>query len=303
MAAPIPGTPIPPPNLNRPRLFGDEADDHVEIAGLKSNFSADAYSLLLQASWWTIIVGFVVAILLTNLVFAGVFLLVGGVANVAPGSFRDAFFFSVQTLSTLGYGQMYPSSTGAEVTILVESMVSLLETTLVTGLVFAKFSRPIARVMFSSPAVISNVDGIPTLQFRAANARGNHIVDAQASLVLIRWEQTAEGKSLYRMHDLELVRSRSQAFKNTWLVMHRITERSPLHGVAAESALALDLELAVTLMGTDGTTSQTIHASHSYTADELRFGERFLDMLEDLPEGRLRVNYANFNLTEKAASS
>jgi inward rectifier potassium channel len=300
MPTPIPATPIPPPNLNRPRFFGDEENDRVEIAGLKSNFSADAYTLLLQARWWTIIVGFVGAVLLTNLVFALVFQLIGGVANAAPGSFRDAFFFSVQTLSTLGYGQMYPVSNGAQIGILIESMVSLLETTLVTGLVFAKFSRPIARVMFSGQAVISKVDGIPTLQFRAANARGNHIVDAQASLVLIRWEQTAEGKSLYRIHDLDLVRSRSQAFKNTWLVMHRITEDSPLHGVTPEVATSLDLEVAVTLMGTDGTTSQTVHASHSYTADELRFGERFTDMLEDLPEGRLRVNYQNFNRTEKA---
>jgi inward rectifier potassium channel len=300
MSAPIPGRPIPPPNLNRPRFFGDEANNRVEIAGLRSNFSADAYTLMLQASWWTIILGFVAAILITNLIFAEIFQRIGGVTNAIPGSFRDAFFFSVQTLSTLGYGQMYPSSDGAQIGILVESMVGLLETTLVTGLVFAKFSRPIARVMFSDLAVISTVDGIPTLQFRAANARGNHIVDAQASLVLIRWEQTAEGKALYRMYDLDLVRGRSQAFKNTWLVMHRITERSPLYGVTRERALELDLELAVTLMGTDGTTSQTIHASHSYTADELRFAERFRDMLEDLPEGRLRVNYANFNLTEKA---
>jgi inward rectifier potassium channel len=299
MPDPIPATPIPPPNLNRPRFFGDEENNRVEIAGLKSNFTADAYTLLLQARWRTIILGFVLMVLVSNLVFAAYFYFVGGVANAAPGSFKDAFFFSVQTLSTLGYGQMYPVSTAAEMGIWVESMLSLLEVTLVTGLVFAKFSRPIARVMFSTPAVISAVDGVPTLQFRAANARGNHIVDAQASLVLIRWEKTAEGKALYRIHDLELVRSRSQAFKNTWLVMHRITDSSPLHGVTAEGALALDLELAVTLMGTDGTTSQTIHASHSYTADELRFGERFLDMLEDLPEGRLRVNYQNFNRTEK----
>ena len=299
MPAPIPATPIPPPNLNRPRFFGDDDGDKIEIAGLKSQFTSDVYSLLLRARWRTIILGYVLAIAVTNVLFAVLFWLIGGVANAAPGSFRDAFFFSVQTLSTLGYGQMYPVSTGAEMGIWIESMISLLETTLVTGLVFAKFSRPIARVMFSEVAVISKVDGIDTLQFRAANARGNHIVDAQASLVLIRWEQTAEGKAVYRMHDLDLVRGRSQAFKNTWLVMHRITERSPLQGVTAESATALDLELAVTLMGTDGTTSQTIHASHSYTADELRFGERFLDMLQDLPEGRLRVDYANFNRTEK----
>jgi inward rectifier potassium channel len=302
MPAPIPATPIPPPNLNRPRFFGDD-DDRVEVAGLKSHFSEDAYSLLLRARWWTILLGFVVMIAFTNLIFALLFWRIGGVANAAPGSFRDAFFFSIQTLSTLGYGQMYPVSSGAEMGIWLESMISLLETTLVTGLVFAKFSRPVARVMFSELAVISKVDGVPTLQFRAANARGNHIVDAQATLVLIRWEQTAEGKALYRIHDLDLVRNRSQAFKNTWLVMHRITERSPLQGVTAESATALDLELAVTLMGTDGTTSQTIHASHSYTADELRFGERFRDMLEDLPEGRLRVDYANFNLTEKVGES
>ena len=292
-----PSTPIPPPNTQRPTIFGADAS-RFEAARLRPDFWADAYTLLLEVKWSALILGFVALVLATNVIFGGAFALLGGVINARPGSFRDAFFFSVQTLSTLGYGQMYPMSTAAQWLVLIESMIGLLQMTLVTGLVFAKFSRPIARVMFSKPAVISVVDGVPTLQLRAANARGNHVVDAEATLSLIRWERTVEGNALYRMHDLKLARGRSPAFKNTWLIMHRITEGSPLHGLTADRAVELDLELAVTLIGIDGTTSQTIHASHSYVAQDLRFGERFIDMLHDLPGGRLRLDYANFDRTE-----
>jgi inward rectifier potassium channel len=290
--------PVPPPTLDRPTSFG--ADERIEVAGLKADIWADAYTLLLGAKWRYIILGYVLVAVLTNIVFGFVFLFFGGVANAHPGSFKDAFVFSVQTLSTLGYGPMYPASDASNAVVGIEWVVGLLEATLVTGLVFAKFSRPVARIMFSKYAVVSSVDGIPTLQFRTGNARGNHIVDAEATLVLIRWEQTAEGRSLYRMHDLKLVRSRSPAFKNTWMVLHHVTEHSPLFGLDAASAAALDIELATTVTGIDGTTSQTVHASHSYVADDLRFGERFVDMVSDLPGGRLHINYAKFDETEKA---
>ena len=153
-------------------------------------------------------------------------------------------------------------------------------------------------MLFSQSAVISNLDGVPTLQFRTANARGNHVVAAEATVALIRWEETAEGRALYRMHDLPLIRAKSPAFKNTWLLMHRITPDSPLHGMTPESTVELDIEIAVTLMGIDGTTAQTIHANHSYVAEDLRYGQRFVDMLSDMPGGGFQIDYTKFDLTE-----
>lgn len=298
MSDPVTSHAVPPPVRDRPTIFGQE--DRVKVVGLRRSFRDDAYSLLLEASWTRIIVGFVAVILVTHLGFALLYSVSGGIAGVRPGMFRDYFFFSVQTLGTIGYGQMYPTSDAAEMLVFVESFLGLFLTALTTGLVFSKFSLPLARVMFSQNAVISSVDGVPTLQFRTANARANHVVAAEANVALVRWEETSEGKALYRMHELALVRGKSPAFRNTWLLMHKITPQSPLHGLTPEQAIELDLEIAVTLVGIDGTTSQTIHANHSYVAQDLRFSSRFADMLSDTPGGGFQVDYTKFDVVEPA---
>lgn len=288
--------PTPPPR--RPTIFGDRGGG-TEVIGLKSNLFADAYNLLLRVSWLTVILGFIGLFLGTNVLFGALYAVVGGVEHARPGNFRDAFFFSVQTLGTIGYGEMYPTGDGAQFLVTAEVMIGILQMALVTGLVFSKFSRPVARVMFSKNVVVAPIDDQPTLMLRAANARGNNVVDAEAILALIRWEITPEGTSLYRIHDLKLVRHRSPAFRNTWLLMHRIDEDSPLFGATEQGLRDQNVELALTLIGMDGTTSQNIHASYSYLAEDFRFGERFADMLSDLPGGGIRLDFTKFDVTEK----
>ncbi|MGK7957105.1 MAG: ion channel, partial [Crocosphaera sp.] len=147
-----------------------------------------------------------------------------GIANAEQGSFKDAFFFSIQTLSTVGYGSMYPQSLYAQILVTIEIWVGLLLLTILTGLMFARFSRPTAKVLFSNVAVICPYNGIPTLMIRTANRRDNRILEAQIRLCFILNEVSEEGYQLRRFYDLELLRSQTPVFDLSWLVMHPIDQ-------------------------------------------------------------------------------
>ena len=233
-----------------------------------------------------------------NLVFACAYAVLGGVANARPGSFADAFFFSVQTMGTIGYGQMHPVSLAANLLVTCEAVFGLLLTALVTGLVFAKFSSVRPRVVFARKAVITRINGVPTLIVRISNERGNYIAEVEVRLVLLRTERTREGKTFYRMHDLLPVRARAPAFSRGLAAMHTIDESSPLHGATAESLRDSDAELIVTLLGIDVTTGQYLHARCSYLDDEILLGHRFVDMLTELPDGRMQLDLSRFHQVE-----
>src|SRR5262249_25294121 len=163
--------------------------------------------------------------LLLNAVFACLYLAIGGVGNAKPGSFADVFFFSVQTMGTIGYGQMFPQSFLANCLVVVEAVLGLLVTAVATGLGFTKFSQSTARILFSRHVTITPWDGVPTLMFRVSNERGNQIIEAQLRVVLIRTEKTREGVTFYRMVDLPLTRDRSPAFTRSWSCMHVIDDK------------------------------------------------------------------------------
>src|SRR5256885_12528598 len=279
----------------------DVAESSYVIVGMPAAKARDIYHSLLRASWpWTLAI-IVTAFLFANLIFAALYLLSDGIANARPGSLVDAFFFSVETMGTVGYGELYPKTPFAHVLMVAEVLCSLLFIATVTGLVFAKFSRPTARILFSRWAIVSKMDGAPVFMFRVANARGNLVVATEFQVVLIRTELTKEGQTVYRMHDLHLTRPRVPTLTRTYLALHRIDERSPLYGATAETIVRDEVQLVVALTGIDGTTSQTIYAGHDYLADDIRFGVRFADMLSDLPDGRLRVDFARFDELVPAA--
>jgi len=286
---------------DRPRVFDPESRT-TELIGRPRATFRDAYHLLISAPWWVDLAVIAAIFLAVNLVFAGLYLAVGGVAEARPGSFADAFFFSVQTLATIGYGQMHPVSAGANVLVTVEALFGLVITALATGLVFARFSVVRPRFVFARVAVVTVLDGVPTLVVRVGNERGSYIVDAAVRLVLLRTERTAEGATLYRMRDLTPIRERSPAFARGWTVMHAIDGSSPLHGATPESLRASDSELLVTLVGVDGTSGQYVHARHSYLDDEILFGRRYVDMVTELPDGRIRIDLRRFHEVEPDAA-
>jgi inward rectifier potassium channel len=256
----------------------------------------DLYHKLLTVSWagfFGLLALFYVAF---NLFFAALYLLIGsGIGNARPGSFADAFFFSVQTMATIGYGQMYPQSLAANLLVCLEVLLGLCGLALATGMIFARFARPTAKVLFSRVAVITPHDGVPTLMFRAANQRRNQILEAQVSVSLLRDERSAEGTSMRRFHDLALMRARTPMFALTWVVLHRIDESSPLYRATAETLAAENAEIVVALVGFDATFAQTVHARYSYVARDIVWNRRFADVLHFDRDGRRVVDLRRFH--------
>jgi inward rectifier potassium channel len=284
--------------MPRSRYVGRDAADSVVRHGLLAA-RGDWYHRLVGTTWPRFLGALAGGYFAVNALFACAYLAVpGAVAHARAGSFTDAFFFSVQTLATIGYGTMYPQTFYANVVVALESTVGILSLALLTGLTFAKFSRPTARVLFTRSAIVTVRDGTPSLLFRMANARRTQIVEAHARVILARQERTHEGEAVRRLYDLTLVRGETPVFALTWTAIHPITPASPLHGATPESLAADDVEIVVTLVGIDETLSQTVHARWSYLPEDIRWGGRFADVLSFLPDGRRRVDYTRFDHVE-----
>jgi inward rectifier potassium channel len=284
------------------RRFG--AGREVVALGLRAQPLRDVYLWLLTSSWRRFFALVLAAYLGANAVFAVGYLALGDAIEAArPGHFGDAFFFSVQTMATIGYGKMAPRGLGANALVTLEALVGLLGLALVTGVVFAKFSRPTARVRFSAVAAVASFDGVPSLLFRMGNERGNQIAEASVHLVLLREERTAEGETVRRAHELRLRRDRSAFFALTWTVIHPITPDSPLHGETPESFAAKGSDLIVSLTGYDDAFAQTVHVRHAYAPDQVRWGERFVDVLTTLEDGRSAIDYRLFDETRPAGDA
>jgi inward rectifier potassium channel len=292
------------PPQDAQRILDRDGRINIVRTGAPNSFVGDLYHFLLIASWLRLLALFVLSYLAANAVFAGLYVLGGdSIEGARPGSFADAFFFSVQTMATIGYGKMVPRTLWAHTLVTVESFVGLMGLALATGMIFAKFSRPTARVLFSRHAVITTRDGVPCLMFRMANQRGNQIVEARIHVVLARNETTLEGESLRRLYDLEMMRAQNALFALSWTAIHPLIEDSPLHRATPESLAADEAEIIVSLTGLDETFSQTVHARHSYVADEIAWGARFVDILSRTPDGRRRVDYTRFHDVIRADSA
>lgn len=272
-------------------------ESDVVVVGAKPHPLRDLYHYFLRMGWTRILLGIAAAFLAINALFALGYLATGGVAGAQRGSFRDAFFFSVQTMGTIGYGAMYPLSTAANVLVVAESVVSLIVTALATGVVFARFSRTSGELVFSRQAVISPMDGVPTLAFRIGNDRASTIYEARVSVTAIRTERTAEGVLFYRIYELPLVRDRSQVLERSFMVMHRLDAASPLRGAAPDVPTKDELELTVSVVGTDDTSLQPVHARHRYEMKDVVWGARLADILSELPDGRLTLDVRKFHDT------
>lgn len=256
----------------------------------------DFYHQLFIMSWQQLCLLLSAGYVVLNLIFAGIYWLGGDcIANAEPGSFRDAFFFSVQTMATIGYGAMYPTTAYSNFWVVVEVFIGLLAVAMATGLMFARFSRPQARVLFSKVAVICPYNGVPTLMFRAANQRANLVLEAQVNVTVLLPEVTVEGHQLRRLHDLPLVRSQTPTFSLSWMIMHPLTPESPLFGLDATTLYEQEAQIIITFTGLDETVSQTVHARHNYDMSQLLWNMKFVDVLEVLPGGDRVIDYRDFH--------
>jgi inward rectifier potassium channel len=265
-----------------PIRIARQEDGKFQVEGLGSWYSywRDPYHLMLTVPWWGFVGIVSGAYLLLNGLFAVLYLLGGDCLNGArPGSFEDAFFFSVQTLGSIGYGVFSPKTPYANSVVTLEAITSLLAIAVVTGLSFARFSKPKARIMFSKYAIIAQHNGVPTLMFRMANQRRNQILEAQLRVYLFRNEVTTEGEYMYRIHTLDLLRDRSPGFSISWTAYSPITPNSPLYGCNAEDFIRDHVQLVVSLSGLDETVAYTVTTRFAYGAERILFDHRFVDVV------------------------
>jgi inward rectifier potassium channel len=281
----------------QPTQLGSVKGDSL-IRGVRTRVFDDLYHHLVTASWPGLIGLIAAAFTVANLVFALGYYLDGGIENVHSGSFADMFFFSVQTMATIGYGKMEPVTIVSNVLVSIEALTGLLALALMTGLVFSKFSRPTARVRFSRYVVVGPRDGVNSLMIRMANMRANRIVEANIHAIFVRQEVTVEGDSVRRFYDLPMTRDRSAMFILSWTAVHKIVEGSPLFGQSRESLANTQAEIVVSIIGLDETFSQTVHARHTYELDEIAWGARFGDVLVLHSDGSRSVDYTRFDEVE-----
>jgi len=265
-------------------------DRPVVTEGLPRRFWQDLYHLSLTISWPAMF-GTLAAIFLTlNLVFGSLYALMpGSVANLNPPGWTGAFFFSVETLATVGYGDMHPQTHYGHFIATVELFTGIFSMSLMTGLIFARFARPNARLLFAENPVVSNYEGKPTLMVRFVNERHNIIGNANAKLWLLRNVVSQEGQTQRRFYELPLLRNEHPALALSWTLYHVLDEKSPLYGLDADAISAIKASLVVA--------AQTIHARRSYDHTDIRFGRHYANILDDLDDGRLRINYARFHET------
>ncbi len=284
--------------LLQPKRFDIVHNRRADVIrkGISHSKWHDPYHMLLTISWDKFIVLTMTSYVVLNSIFALLYLAqADSIKNARPGSFLDAFFFSVQTMATIGYGAMYPQTDYANVLVSIEALAGLVGVAMGTALMFARFSRPTAKVLFSRVAVVAPHNGVLALMFRTANERRNQILEAQVGVTLLRDEITQEGVTIRRFYDLKLLRSQTRSFALSWTVIHEINEDSPLYGATPESLAKAEVDIIVTLMGLDETVSQTIHARHYYITEEILFGQRFVDIFTRKTDGRRLLDFTLFH--------
>ncbi|MYM27890.1 ATP-sensitive inward rectifier potassium channel 10 [Duganella sp. CY15W] len=269
----------------------------IKRIGINRWHWGDIYHWMLTIGWPQFFLLIGALYFFTNLVFALAFYLVpGSISNARPGYFPDCVFFSIETLATVGYGFMNPGSTYGHVVASTEILLGMVEVAAVTGLLFARFSRPTSRIMFSEVAVITPFNGVPTLMLRAGNERANLILEASVRASLVRRETTLEGQVFTRFYDLTLEREHSGVFALTWTILHKIDESSPLFGKSQQDLQNEGTTLTVAISGTDDTLNDFVHARQTYAAEHIYFNHHFADIMSDKLEGNVRIlDYSKFH--------
>jgi inward rectifier potassium channel len=285
------------------RLLNRDGSFNVRRKGLDFWTALNPYHEMLTMSWWRFYALVFLFYIALNVVFALAYMACGPDALNGGREypwFERAFFFSIHTFATIGYGSLTPNGVAANMIVALEAVVGLLAFALATGMLFARFARPHARILYSRRAVLAPYQGRTGFMFRITNGRRNQLVEMQAKVSMSRWE-LADGARVRRFYQLGLEREKVAFFPLAWTIVHPVTESSPLDGWSEEELRAAEAEFLVLLTGFDETFSQTVYSRTSYRADEIEWGARFANLYEPSDEGLVVIDLARFHDLEPAA--
>lgn len=289
---------------SRKRLLNKNGSFNVVREGLRFFESLSPYHALLTMTWPRFLGLVVLFFIVTNGVFGFAYFLcgpgqiAGSTAVSLPAQYLEDFFFSVQTFATIGYGVMHPVGLAANLLVTLEALVGLLGFALATGILFARFAQPNARILFSRQAIIAPYRGITALQFRIANVRRNEMIQVEAQVTFTRLKRDGSGNREFIV--LKLEREKVVFFPLSWTIVHPIDETSPLHGLTPESLMECQSELLILLSGIDDISFQRVHTRSSYKPDEIVWGARFANLfVAPKPDGILRVDLNRLHEIER----
>ena len=288
-----------PRYLSQVRIRMDQGRFQILGLGTWYSYWRSPYYLMLTVPWQGFFAITIGLYAIANAFCALLFLLGGPdtILNAEPGSFSDAFFFSVQTSASIGYGVMSPGNTYGHLLVTLEAIISLLGIAVLTGLAYARFSRPTAQVLFSQVAVVTPFQGTPTLMFRAANERRNQILEAQMR-VYLTLDEVSEGRTMRRYYDLRLLRDRNPSFSLTWTALHPIDPASPLYDLSHADLVRTHAALLVSFSGVDQTVAQAIHTRHTYYTGDILWHRQLKDIIHVTETGDRQIDFAAFHEVE-----
>ncbi|MEP6946345.1 MAG: ion channel [Acidobacteriota bacterium] len=288
------------------RFLNSDGSFNVQRTGLPFFTSLNLYHIVLTLTWPTFLLIVLTLYFVSNIVFGSLYAMIGDGSLVdtsaAPMTniFLRSFFFSVQTFATIGYGTIHPVGIVPNLLVTIESYYSLLANALITGVVFARFARPTARVVFSDVAVIAPYRDKTGLMFRLVNGRSSQMIEVEAKVMFARFCDEA-GKQVRKFDELDLERRKVAFFPLSWTVVHPIDEESPLFGMTESSLRRSDAEIVILLSATDETFSQVVNQRTSYKADQLRVGSKFISIYNEMKDNEpISIDVRKLSLTERA---
>jgi len=271
----------------------------IETLGLDQGFWTDLYHRSMTVHWPVFFGSAAFVFVALNAVFALLYSFGSHpVANVGQDGMLSLFYFSIETLATVGYGDMHPQTEYGHLIATTEIFTGMSFLAVMTGLIFARFSRPRARFVFADYPVITSRSGKPTLMIRIANARHNSISRATARLWLIRAERTVEGDQLRRFYEFKLDRHEHPIFMLSWTLFHTIDKDSPLHGMTASDLADSEALLVLNVSGLDDASAQQLYARKIYAENDIRWRQRYRDIASVSARGRFLLDYTKFHDTE-----
>jgi len=263
----------------------------------------DSYHWVLSLSWPRFALFLASSYTIINLLFAALYVVRPNcIAALEPGSFPQAFFFSVETLATVGYGHNYPATVYGHIVVTIEIFLGMIWIAVITGLIFVRFARPTARILFSNCLVIGPHDGRPSLMFRVANLRHTSMAEAEFRIIYSRDERVLEGEDIRRFYYLKVYPDRMISFPAALTIRHTIDEQSPLFGITPERLQKEDAFFVASTVSLELVMAAFVQSTQDYAVEDIHFGERFVDVYEELPDGRLTVDYGRLHETEPVPS-